>query len=148
MPPVHEPAPGSESGNEVLREVVVVRDDRPDMAIGETDHEVLVGNHVTIRADSGMYVLLAHLQADSISMAGGDRVRRSQPVARCGNSGNTSGPHLHIQAQNRAGFSNDDPELETFPFHFSGATRVRDGVETSSPSPVRRNDWVRPERLE
>lgn len=122
--------------------VAHVRSDRPDMAIGDTDSEVLVGNSVTIEMDGGKYVLLAHLQAGSITVREGDRVSAGQEVARCGNSGNTSMPHLHLQVQNRPQFSPTDRELRTFPIAFTGARRLRHGEPTDSPFSVRRNDIV------
>jgi hypothetical protein len=59
------------------------------------------GNHVVIKTDEGAYVLLAHLRRRSIRVAPGDRVRRGTVVAACGNSGNSTEPHLHMQAMDR-----------------------------------------------
>lgn len=42
-------------------------------------------------------MLLAHLRAGSIEVGPGDPVTVGQPVARCGNSGNSTQPHLHLQ---------------------------------------------------
>ena len=43
-------------------------------------------------------MLLAHLQRGSVQVKAGDNVRTGQPIARVGNSGNLSEPHLHIHA--------------------------------------------------
>lgn len=61
----------------------------------------ILGNHVVIRADDGTCVVLAHLRRRSLSVAVGDRVGAGQVVGECGNSGNSSEPHLHIQAMDR-----------------------------------------------
>lgn len=59
----------------------------------------LAGNHVVIAvADAGPFVLLAHLRRGSVEVAAGDRVQAGDLVAACGNSGNSTQPHLHIQA--------------------------------------------------
>jgi murein DD-endopeptidase MepM/ murein hydrolase activator NlpD len=55
------------------------------------------GNHVVIQADDGTCVLLAHLRRRSLRVERGERVAAGQPVAGCGNSFNSSEPHLHVQ---------------------------------------------------
>jgi hypothetical protein len=60
-----------------------------------------VGNHVLITSDD-FGVLMGHLQKGSILVKTGDRVKKGQPVARTGNSGWTSQPHLHIQAMRKS----------------------------------------------
>jgi hypothetical protein len=126
----------------VTGRVVQARGDRPDMAIGSADHDVITGNSITLEAAAGQFVLLAHLQAGSVSVEVGDSVVAGQRIARCGNSGSTTAPHLHLQAQNLAEFSNLDPTLRTFPILFEGATRLRSGERRLSPFGVRRNDII------
>lgn len=58
----------------------------------------LAGNHVVLElADGAGYVLLAHLRAGSLRVAVGDVVAAGQEVGLCGNSGNSTQPHLHLQ---------------------------------------------------
>jgi Peptidase family M23 len=57
----------------------------------------LAGNHVIIERDGGGYVLLAHLLAGSIAVDEGERLAIGQEVGRCGNSGNSTQPHVHLQ---------------------------------------------------
>ena len=45
----------------------------------------------------GPFVLLAHLQRGSVQVQPGQPVSVGDPVARCGNSGNSTEPHLHLQ---------------------------------------------------
>jgi hypothetical protein len=65
----------------------------------------IAGNYLIIAVrDSGAFVALVHLRAGSIRVAIGDEVRPGQPIAECGNSGNSTQPHLHLQVM-------DSPDL-------------------------------------
>lgn len=124
--------------------VARVEEDRPDLPIGKSDLEHLVGNNISIEIQPNRYVLLAHLQAGSVEVSEGELVQAGQRIARCGNSGNTSAPHLHLQIQNRPAFSHLDAELRTYPITFIRAERTRDGERHPGPFSVRRNDRVVP----
>ena len=59
----------------------------------------LAGNHVVLALDvPGAYVVLAHLRAGSLAVRPGQRVRAGDALGRCGNSGNSTQPHVHVQA--------------------------------------------------
>jgi murein DD-endopeptidase MepM/ murein hydrolase activator NlpD len=121
--------------------VVKAVNDRPDMAIGKSDLQQIVGNHLIIEIGPDRYVLLAHLKKGSVLVAEGERVRPGQRIAQCGNSGNTSEPHLHLQVQNRPSFYAGD--LLTFPMVFRDATLIRQGRTWPPPAKeLRRNDRV------
>ena len=121
--------------------VAKVVNDRPDMPVGSTDQEQIVGNHVVLDIGRGRFVLMAHLKRGSIRVAPGENVRCGQVVAECGNSGNTSAPHLHLQVQNHADF--DSADLRTFPILFHDVLRVRFGRrEVLEKADVRCNDVV------
>lgn len=63
----------------------------------------IAGNHVIIELiDGGGYVLLAHLRAGSIRARAGDPLAAGQEVGACGNSGNSTQPHVHIQVMDSA----------------------------------------------
>ncbi|MBU7598444.1 M23 family metallopeptidase [Streptomyces sp. P38-E01] len=47
-------------------------------------------------ADCEVYAVLAHLRRGSLRVAVGDRVAEGQRLGECGNSGNSSDPHLHF----------------------------------------------------
>lgn len=65
----------------------------------------IAGNYVIIAPrDSGAFVAVAHLRAGSIRVAIGEEVTTGQPVADCGNSGNSTQPHVHVQVM-------DSPDL-------------------------------------
>ncbi|MEW1722380.1 M23 family metallopeptidase [Streptomyces sp. NPDC093109] len=77
---------------------------------------LIVGNHVVLDLGDGTYAMYAHLQRGSLQVRAGDRVREGQLLARCGNSGNSSEPHLHFQLM-------DDPDLDVaagIPFSWRG----------------------------
>ncbi len=86
----------------------------------------LRGNYVTIEHATGEYSVLAHLQKGSLEVGEGDRVERGEQVARCGNSGNSTEPHLHFQLQDHPSFF----RAMGLPVHFANL-RVRgpDGEE-------------------
>jgi hypothetical protein len=127
--PLYAPADGR---------VVQAVDQYRDNPIGQTDEVHLTGNYLVIEIGQGRYVLLAHLLKGSVRVRKGERVRAGQQVAQCGNSGNTSEPHLHLQVQDRPGFSE---HARTFPILFRGVTLRRGGRErTGQLVDPRRND--------
>ena len=67
----------------------------------------LYGNYVVVESD-GHFVHYAHLQRGSLRVRLGERVRRGEALGRVGNSGNTSGPHLHLHVSDRATFEGSD----------------------------------------
>ncbi|MGY1845800.1 M23 family metallopeptidase [Blastococcus sp. SYSU DS1021] len=63
----------------------------------------VAGNHVVIELPaSGRFVALAHLRSGSLRVSVGDAVHPGQHLAGCGNSGNSTQPHLHLQAMDSA----------------------------------------------
>jgi Peptidase family M23 len=64
--------------------------------------QAVVGNHVIVELDEpGAYVLLAHLRRGSVAVARDDTVTTGQRIGDCGNSGNSTQPHLHLQVMDR-----------------------------------------------
>ena len=59
--------------------------------------ETNTGNRVILDIGGGEYVLYGHLRPGSIKVQVGDRVIRGQVLGEIGNSGRSSGPHLHFQ---------------------------------------------------
>ncbi|MFH8567836.1 M23 family metallopeptidase [Streptomyces sp. NPDC017993] len=57
----------------------------------------VVGNHVTLDLGDGTYALYAHARHGSLTIAPGDRVTAGQTLGQCGNSGNSTEPHVHFQ---------------------------------------------------
>lgn len=61
--------------------------------------EMLAGNHVLIEHEDSV-IALCHLQQHSLSVRSGEKVRAGDVIGRCGDSGNSTEPHLHVQAIN------------------------------------------------
>ncbi len=59
------------------------------------DNNPAYGNVLVIRLDNGVRILLAHL--DDYHVNTGQRIRRGTTIATVGNTGRSSGPHVHIE---------------------------------------------------
>ena len=79
--------------------VVAVRDDMPEAATLASLPAVSLGdatgNYVAIDIGEGRYAFYEHLRP-GILVRIGERVRRGQPIARLGLTGQGSSPHLHF----------------------------------------------------
>jgi hypothetical protein len=54
------------------------------------------GNYVILDLGQGRYALYAHLVPGSVTVQEGERVRQGQVLGALGNSGSSTGPHLHF----------------------------------------------------
>ncbi|WP_328743968.1 M23 family metallopeptidase [Gulosibacter sediminis] len=88
----------------------------------------LAGNHIFVESSTGIIVALCHLQQGSITTQIGARMRTGDPIARCGNSGNSTEPHLHIQAIDTA----DIKQARAIPITFNN-TLPRNGDIVTAP---------------
>ncbi len=106
--------------------IVRCQNDLPDNMPGDVDSKNNWGNFVLIRLDNGLYVLLAHLGQYSVKVVVGERVEPGQPVARCGNSGRSPQPHIHLHVQTTPVLGSP-----THPFHLMGVTLQTDPHKTA-----------------
>ena len=60
-------------------------------------HRTILGNSVVLELADGTYAAYGHLKPGSVRVRSGQYVRRGQPLARVGNSGQSGAPHLHFQ---------------------------------------------------
>jgi murein DD-endopeptidase MepM/ murein hydrolase activator NlpD len=68
---------------------------------GEIDRSVGVGNTVIIDHRNGEFSVLCHLKYQTIKVSVGDSVKQGQVIGLCGNTGNTSQPHIHYHLQDQ-----------------------------------------------
>jgi len=76
------------------------------------------GNLVVVRIGHGVYAHYNHLQPGSIGVQKGEHVKTGQLLGKLGNSGNSTGPHLHF------GLSSGSESLtsDSLPFVFDRYT--------------------------
>jgi murein DD-endopeptidase MepM/ murein hydrolase activator NlpD len=106
------------------RDGVVMQSESGFQAAG-LDAEAFGGraNFVRILHEDGTMALYAHLAARGVEVRVGDLVRRGQRIGRSGNTGFTTGPHLHFVVQVNRGM-----RLVSIPFRLAasaGATGTR-----------------------
>ncbi|MBA0053830.1 M23 family metallopeptidase [Streptomyces sp. AJS327] len=66
------------------------------------------GNAVVVKHNNGTYSQYAHL--DSVKVSAGEQVKTGQEIGKSGNSGNSSGPHLHFELRTTPDYgSGKDP---------------------------------------
>ncbi|HVH93357.1 MAG: M23 family metallopeptidase [Nocardioidaceae bacterium] len=103
--------------------VVIAHDDEPDHEARRSQLTLLpyllsqasrvrggppaiAGNHVVIASGAGgPFILLAHLRRGSLEVGVGDDVQAGATVGACGNSGNSTQPHVHVQATDSTNWS-------------------------------------------
>ena len=90
-------------GKEVLAPsdgtVILAIDGVPDNKPGSPNNFLSLGNCIMIQHSETEFSVLAHLQPGSLLVKTGSAVKLGQPIARCGNSGNSTEPHLHFHLQ-------------------------------------------------
>jgi murein DD-endopeptidase MepM/ murein hydrolase activator NlpD len=91
--------------------VVAVTDGLPDNVPGHNEEfspavpitmATVAGNTVVLDLGGGLFAHYFHVQAGSIQVKTGDRVRRGQRIARIGGSGDAREPHLHFEVTTSA----------------------------------------------
>lgn len=81
-------------------EVVQVIDGVKDNIPGQMNTLYVPGNTVIIKTIHDEYFFFAHFKQQSIVVKQGQKVAQGDLLGLCGNSGNSSEPHLHFQIQN------------------------------------------------
>jgi len=79
---------------------VLVVDGVKDNAPGTISPVYVPGNSVIIKTANNEYLFFAHFKQHSIKVLEGQQVTKGQFLGLCGNSGNSSEPHLHFHIQN------------------------------------------------
>lgn len=94
--------------------VVAVVTDLPDNPLGTKDSRNVFGNHVVIRIRDDRFVFVAHMQKGSVTAKVGDTLTAGQSIGRCGNSGNSDYPHIHLHVQDSAAPSAGTGQMPVF----------------------------------
>lgn len=81
-------------------EIVLVVDGVKDNQPGEMNPAYVPGNTVIIKTANNEYLFFAHFKQYSIKVKQGQKVKQGDLLGLCGNSGNSSEPHLHFHIQN------------------------------------------------
>lgn len=81
-------------------------DSLPNQVPGQMDPRNPAGNAVVIDHGNGEFSFLAHMQPKSLRVKTGDKVKTGDVLGLCGNSGNTTEPHVHYHLQ-------DGPDMKT-----------------------------------
>ncbi|MFI2259870.1 peptidoglycan DD-metalloendopeptidase family protein [Streptomyces tubercidicus] len=92
----------------------------------------LIGNHVVLDLGDGVYALYAHVRRGSLTVRTGDRVRTGETVGQCGDSGNSSEPHVHFQLMDAA----DPVVAHGLPFTWQGIGVPRNGETFEAGKPL------------
>ncbi|MCE1253979.1 MAG: M23 family metallopeptidase [Anaerolineae bacterium] len=132
-------------------EVIAIHDGEADQVPGKLSNvnEAPEGNYVALKAAQGTHLILAHMQPGSLQVKAGETVKEGAVLGLCGNSGNTSEPHVHIHLQR------EDPTLnlsrggisEGLPLYFrgpQGAFMPSGGFENVKGVMQARGDFIEP----
>jgi hypothetical protein len=84
----------------------------------------VLGNHVVLDLGDGVYAAFAHLKRGSVRVRRGRRVMAGEVLGECGNSGNSSEPHLHFQLMDHPSAVIAAGLPFTFPYEADGERRT------------------------
>jgi len=79
----------------VVDVITGVEDNKP----GEMNPLQTHGNSVMLKTENDEYIVYSHFEKETIVVKEGDTVQQGQYLGNCGNSGNSSEPHLHFSLQ-------------------------------------------------
>jgi len=108
-----------------ITEVVDAFPDNTPRVLPPVTLDNIAGNHIVLQIAQNRFVTYAHLQRGSIKVRTRDHVRRGDVLAFLGNSGNTSGPHLHLQLTDHSSVL----QSQGIPFVFAAFTYLCPGSD-------------------
>ena len=80
----------------VVQAVDGIKDNNP----GDLNPIYTPGNSIMLKTINNEYILIAHFKNHTITVKEGEKVKKGQILGNCGNSGNSSEPHLHFHLEN------------------------------------------------
>lgn len=93
------------------------------------------GNYVKIKHDNGDSTIYGHMYLNSIKVSIGDQVKQGQVLGKMGNSGNSTGTHLHFEIRSGGSpvdpanyISLDNPRPESSRVNYVGGTSNKQSV--------------------
>jgi hypothetical protein len=89
----------------------------------------LYGNVVVLKHTDGEFTLFGHLKRGTVGVKVGERITRGQRLARVGNSGMSTEPHLHFHAMDGAEWK----RAQGLPLRLCDFTRNGDAVDCEEP---------------
>jgi hypothetical protein len=90
------------------------------------------GNEVIIRHNGSFFTQYAHLSAFAAGLHVGQAVKQGQLIGKSGNTGNTTGPHLHFEVRKTQHYGSDvNPES-----YFGKPLKVEGGGDTGGSAGV------------
>lgn len=98
------------------RDGVVMTIEQDFFRSGANSNLMHKANLVRILHDDGTMAVYAHLQRDGIKVRQGERVSKGQHIASSGNTGFSTGPHLHFVVQ-----QNVQGRLESIPYRLENS---------------------------
>ena len=81
-------------------EMVLVVDGVKDNKVGEMNSFNVGGNMVILKTAENEFLVFCHFKHLTIQVKEGQKIKAGQLLGLCGNSGNSSEPHLHFHIQN------------------------------------------------
>ena len=122
----------------VVEAIDGVRDNEP----GSMNPYSTVGNCVILQHSTNEFSVLAHFKQGTVRVKAGRAVKQGEVLGLCGNSGNSSEPHIHYHLQHESRLPDGlgiKPFFERVVIHKAGKTETR-----SDYSPVK-GDVISPQ---
>lgn len=102
------------AGATVVAAIDTMKDNIPNGPQPNWGMRNALGNYVTLDLGGGRYAMYAHLKPGSVKVRAGQKVKKGETIAVVGNTGSSTGPHLHFQVMDRP----DYLEAEGVPYVF------------------------------
>lgn len=107
-------------------EVTFIEEGHADNNKGERTSDT--GNLLAIKHEDGSVAFYAHLTTLGVLVEMGQQVNQGDIIALSGNSGNSTGPHLHFEVHNCSPNDDDNCNPTSIPITFKNTTAHTNGL--------------------